>query len=210
MKFLELKNELKDFPIFSLNDIKNIDPAFHRRRLNEWQDKGYIKKIIRGYYLFSDIGFDEEILFKISNQIYYPSYVSLESAFSYYNLIPESIYGITAISTRKTYHFNTTFGEFSFRSISPPLFFGYHLIKNKKYHVKIASIEKALLDYFYLHPNLQTASDFDSLRINKEALIEQVNEKKMNEYLKKYNQKKLIKTINNLWRYIKNVKSGTN
>ncbi|GAB4112641.1 MAG: hypothetical protein Kow00103_02520 [Candidatus Caldatribacteriota bacterium] len=73
MKFLELKNELKDFPIFSLNDIKNINPGFNRRRLNEWQDRGYIKKIIRGYYLFSDIVVDEEILFRISNQIYYPS-----------------------------------------------------------------------------------------------------------------------------------------
>src|SRR6056297_155874 len=189
MKFLELKNELKEFPIFSLNDIKNIDPAFHRRRLNEWQDKGYIKKIIRGYYLFSDIVVDEEILFKISNQIYYPSYVSLESALSYYNLIPESVYGITAISTRKTYHFNTPLGEFVFRSISPPLFFGYHLIKNKKYHVKIASIEKALLDYFYLHPDLQTIQDFASLRINREALIEQANENKLVEYLEKFNQK---------------------
>jgi predicted transcriptional regulator of viral defense system len=204
MKFLELKNELKEFPIFSLNDIKNIDPAFHRRRLNEWQDKGYIKKIIRGYYLFSDIGVDEEILFKISNQIYYPSYVSLESAFSYYNLIPETVYGITAISTQKTYHFNTTLGEFSFRSIKPQLFFGYRLIKNKNYFVKIASIEKALLDYFYLHPNLQTASDFDSLRINQEVLIEQVNEKKLNEHLGKYNQKRLSKRINDFWRHLKN------
>jgi predicted transcriptional regulator of viral defense system len=204
MKFLELKNELKEFPIFSLNDIKNIDPAFRRRRLNEWQDKGYIKKIIRGYYLFSDIGVDEEILFKISNQIYYPSYVSLQSALSYYNLIPESVYGITAISTRKTYHFNTTLGEFSFRSIKPQLFFGYRLIKNKNYFVKIASIEKALLDYFYLHPNLQTASDFDSLRINQEVLIEQVNEKKLNEHLGKYNQKRLSKRINDFWRHLKN------
>lgn len=204
MKFLELKNELKEFPIFSLNDIKNIDPAFHRRRLNEWQDKGYIKKIIRGYYLFSDIGVDEEILFKISNQIYYPSYVSLQSALSYYNLIPETIYGITAISTQKTYHFNTTLGEFSFRSIKPQLFFGYRLIKNKNYFVKIASIEKALLDYFYLHPNLQTASDFDSLRINQEVLIEQVNEKKLNEHLGKYNQKRLSKRINDFWRHLKN------
>ena len=86
MKFLELQSEFKDLPIFSLNDIKNIEPNFHRRRLNEWQDKGFIKKIIRGYYLFSDTPVDEEILFKISNQIYYPSYISLESALSYYNL----------------------------------------------------------------------------------------------------------------------------
>jgi len=204
MKFLELKNELKDFPIFSLSDIKNIDPAFHRRRLNEWQDKGYIKKIIRGYYLFSDIAIDEEILFKISNKIYYPSYVSLESALSYYHLIPESVYEIMAISTRKTYHFNTTLGEFIFRSISPSLFFGYHLIKNKRYHVKIASIEKALLDYFYLHPDLQTIQDFASLRINREALIEQANENKLVEYLEKFNQKRLTKRINHFWRDIKN------
>jgi len=88
MKFLELKNELKDFPIFSLNEIKNIDPNFYRRRLNEWQDKGYIKKVIRGYYIFSDLQLSEEILFKIANRIYSPSYVSLESALSYYHLIP--------------------------------------------------------------------------------------------------------------------------
>ena len=82
MKFLELKNELNDFPIFSLNEIRIIDPNFHRRRLNEWQDKGYIKKVIRGYYIFSGLQLSEEILFKIANRIYLPSYVSLESALS--------------------------------------------------------------------------------------------------------------------------------
>ena len=125
MKFLELKNELKNFPIFSLNEIKIIEPNFIRRRLNEWQDKGYIKKVIRGYYIFSDFQLSEEILFKIANRIYLPSYVSLESALSYYHLIPESIYGITSISTRKTYHFKTSIGEFIFRSIKPPLFLFY-------------------------------------------------------------------------------------
>jgi len=204
MRFLELKNELKDFPIFSLKDVKNIDPAFHRRRLNEWQDKCYIKKIIRGYYLFTELAVDEEILFKIANQIYYPSYVSLESALSYYNLIPESVYEITSISTRKTYHFKTSLGEFSFRSIKPQLFFGYHLIKDKKYYIKIAGIEKTLLDYFYLHTDLETIHDFASLRINREALIEQVNEDKLNEHLKKFNQNRLTKRINHFWRHIKN------
>ncbi|MBU4602769.1 hypothetical protein KKA86_06685, partial [bacterium] len=70
MKFLELKSELRGFTIFSLNEIKNIEPDFHRRRLNEWQDKGYIKKVVRGYYIFSDLKLSEEILFKIANRIY--------------------------------------------------------------------------------------------------------------------------------------------
>lgn len=141
MKFLELKSELKDFTIFSLNEIRNIEPDFYRPRLNEWQDKGYIKKVIRGYYIFSDLQLSEEILFKIANRIYLPSYISLESALSYYHLIPESIYGITSISTRKTYHFVTSIGEFIYRSLKPSLFFGYDLIKFNEKYLKMAHRE---------------------------------------------------------------------
>ena len=95
MQYIELKNGLKDFTVFSVSEIRKIDPHFHRRRLNEWQDKGYIKKIIRGYYIFSDLKLSEEVLFEMANRIYAPSYVSFEMAISYYHLIPESVYGIT-------------------------------------------------------------------------------------------------------------------
>ncbi len=204
MKYLELKSELKDFTIFSLNEIRNIEPGFHRRRLNEWQDKGYIKKVVRGYYIFSDLKLSEEILFKIANRIYLPSYISLESALSYYHLIPESVYGITSISTRKTYHFRTSIGEFIYRTLKPPLFFGYDLIKFQEKYLKMASIEKALLDYFYLHSDIETEQDFDSLRINKEMFFEKMNEEKLQNFLRKFNQKKLTGRINHFWSYIKN------
>jgi len=204
MKFLELKSELRDFKIFSLNEIKNIEPGFHRRRLSEWQDKGYIRKVIRGYYFFSDCQLSEEILFKIANRIYSPSYVSLESALSYYHLIPESVYGITSISTRKTYHFRTSIGEFIYRTLKPPLFFGYDLIKFQEKYFKMASIEKALLDYFYLHSDIKTEQDFDSLRIDKEMFFEKVDEGKLQNFLEKFNQKKLTGRINHFWSYIKN------
>jgi predicted transcriptional regulator of viral defense system len=204
MKFLELKNELKDFTIFSLNEIRNIEPDFYRPRLNEWQDKGYIKKVVRGYYIFSDLKLSEEILFKIANRIYLPSYISLESALSYYHLIPESVYGITSISTRKTYHFRTSIGEFIYRTLKPLLFFGYDLIKFQEKYLKMASIEKALLDYFYLHADIVTEQDFDSLRINKEMFFEKMNEEKLQNFLEKFNQKKLTGRINGFWSYIKN------
>ncbi|MGB6606628.1 MAG: hypothetical protein WBF28_02320 [Atribacterota bacterium] len=204
MKFLELKSELKDFTIFSLNEIRNIEPDFYRRRLNEWQDKDYIKKIIRGYYIFSDLKLSEEILFKIANRIYSPSYVSLESALSYYHLIPESVYGITSISTRKTYHFRTSIGEYIYRTLKPPLFFGYDLMKFQEKYLKMACIEKALLDYFYLNPDIETEQDFESLRINKEMFFEKMNEEKLMNFLEKFNQKKLTGRINHFWSYIKN------
>ena len=204
MKYLELKSELKDFTIFSLNEIRNIEPGFHRRRLNEWQDKGYIKKVIRGYYIFSDLQLSEEILFKIANRIYLPSYISLERALSYYHLIPETVYGITSISTRKTSHFRTSIGEFIYRTLKPPLFFGYDLIKLQEKYLKMASIEKALLDYFYLHSDIETEQDFDNLRINKEMFFEKMNEEKLQNFLRKFNQKKLTGRINHFWSYIKN------
>ena len=204
MKYLELKSELRDFTIFSLNEIRNIEPSFHRRRLNEWQDKGYIKKVVRGYYIFSDLRLSEEILFKIANRIYLPSYISLESALSYYHIIPESVYGITSISTRKTYHFRTSIGGFTYRTLKPPLFFGYDLIKSQEKYLKMACIEKALLDYFYLHSDIETEQDFDSLRINKEMFFNQISNPKLMNFLEKFNQKKLTGRINRFWSYIKN------
>src|SRR3989338_7420397 len=107
MQYTELKQALKDFTVFSLADIKSLGVIFYRRRLNEWQDKGYIKKLIRGYYIFSDLELNENVLFEIANRIYDPSYVSLEAALSYYGLIPESVYGISSVSTRRTYKFKT-------------------------------------------------------------------------------------------------------
>jgi predicted transcriptional regulator of viral defense system len=122
MRYIDLENLFKDFTIFSLSDIRRIDASFHRRRLNEWQDRGYIKKIIRGYYISSDLEIDEHVLFEIANRIYRPSYISLETALSYYHLIPESVYGISSASTRRTYTFKTPIGEFSYKTIKPQLF----------------------------------------------------------------------------------------
>ena len=68
----------------------------------------------------------------------------------------------------------------------------------------MASIEKALLDYFYLHPDIETEQDFDSLRINQEMFFNQMNHSKLTNFLEKYNQKKLTVRINNFWSYIKN------
>ena len=122
MRFLELKKTLKDFTLFSLKDIKRCDNVFFRARLNEWQKKGYIKKIVKGYYIFSDLELNEKVLYEIGNKIYRPSYISFQTALSYYGLIPESVYAMTSASTRKTYHFKTPIAEFVYRTISTSTF----------------------------------------------------------------------------------------
>ena len=111
-----------------MTDIRKIEPAFHRPRLNEWQSKGYIKKLRRGYYMFSDAALDEKALFLIANRLYAPSYISFEMAFAHYGLIPESVYGITSATAQKTNNFKTPIGEFIYRHLKPSLMFGYRLI----------------------------------------------------------------------------------
>lgn len=202
---MNFKEALKPFTVFSLQEIKKIDANFHRRRLNEWQDKGYIKKVIRGFYIFSDLKINEKVLGEIANRIYAPSYVSFEMALSYYSFIPESVYAMTSAATRKTSRFSTPIGEFIYRTIKPALFFGYHLVAyNDEKLLKIASPEKAILDYFYINPHIQTEDDFLSLRLNGDIFWQIIDENQLGNYLEKFAQLTLSRRIHLFMEYIKN------
>lgn len=204
MRYLQLRENLKNFTLFTLNDIKKIDPDFGRSRLNEWQEKGYIKKIIKNHYIFSDLEINDVVLFEIANRIYAPSYVSLEMALSYYNLIPESVYIVTSVSTRRTYSFSTDIGTFSYRNIRANAFFGYNIIKNKDKYYKIACPEKAVLDFLYYRSDFDNDIDIESIRINAEEFKEVINKKKFEEYLKIINNRELSKRSKILWEHVNN------
>ena len=202
MQYLELRQQLKDFLVFSLDDIKKVDSAFYRRRLNEWQDKGYIKKVIKEYYIFSDLEINEPVLFVIANRIFGPSYISLEMALSYHGLIPESVYGITSVSSRKTYTFDSQLAKFNYRKIKPELMFGYQLVKYQNQSFKMAEIEKAILDFFYVNHRLKTDGEFEELRINRDTFQERVNIEKLKSYLAQFKNKTLERRINKFIKFI--------
>ena len=191
MRYLELKEHFKDFVLFSLKDIKKIDPGFHRRRFGEWKAKGYIKNIINAYYVFADKKLDEKSLFFIANRIYSPSYISLETALSYYGFIPEAVFAVTAVSTRKTKTFSTSYGEMIYKHIHPRYFFGYDLVEFEGFRFKIASPEKAILDFLYLNPGLRTAGDMEELRMNTEEVRERIDREKFSGYLQGFGKQTL-------------------
>jgi predicted transcriptional regulator of viral defense system len=202
MNYLGFKERLVDFIAFNLTDIRKIDAGFNLRRLSEWQGKGYIKMIRRGHYVFSDLQINESVLFLMANKIYVPSYVSMEIALAHYNMIPEAVYGITSVSSRKTNHFVTDFGEFIYQHIKPQLIFGYRLVSYRGHKFKIAEPEKAILDYFYLHAHLNMEDDFSGLRINGEEFKEQIDMDKLQRYLAAFDNKRLEKRINRFLKHI--------
>ena len=204
MKFFDLKTQLNGFIVFSIKDIEKIDPNFHKQRLSEWQKKGYIKKIHQGFYIFSDLQINEQALFLMANVIYSPSYISLEMAFSIYNLIPEGVYEITSVTSKKTSKFKTETGNFTYKHIKPELMFGYKLIEYNGHNYLVAEIEKALLDYLYFNPRIKTELDFNGLRFNINEFKAQTDMLKLKKYLEAFGSQALVKRVNKFITYLEN------
>lgn len=183
MNFLDFKRKMAKYGVFSYGDIKKIDPNFHKQQLSYWHTQGLVEKIRRGYYVFKDTQFKKADLFKISNRIYGNSYISLESALSFYGLIPEGVFTITAVSTKNTAYFDTSLTAFDYRHIKPSLFFGYNILPDG---VKMVSVEKLLLDYLYFHPEMIDPADFDGWRFNSDEFLQQADLSLLQKYASKY------------------------
>ncbi len=198
MRFLEFKAHFKPFKVFSIQDVKKWDSKFDSRRLVEWQDKNYVTKLINRWYLFSDEGVDEKLLYLVANRVYSPSYVSLESALSYHQLIPEGVFSVTSVSSLVTRSFDTPLGRFVFRHLRPELFFGYQLLEFDGQRIKMAEPEKVILDYLYLSPSLVSEADMKSLRLNNASFIQRINVNRLENYLRLFQNKQLEKRVGRL------------
>ncbi len=160
----------------------------------EWQRKGYILKVRRGFYCFEERRKDERFLYFSANKIYAPSYVSFESALAHYSFIPEGIFITTSSTTRNTTSYETLVGNFVYRHLKPVLFFGYKLIRDEGFPVKIAEPEKVILDYFYLN-KLNTIDEMRELRLNEIQIKEIIDFEKLSEYQKAFGSKTLDKRM---------------
>jgi hypothetical protein len=145
--------------------------------------------------------------FLIANHLRGPSYVSLEAALSYWNMIPERAYEISSVSLKTSKLYKTSVGRFSYQQLKTP-YYSYG-IKNIKYSAKqtmlIASQEKALCDKVVLTSKINLRSikqtkEFlmDDLRIDYEVL-KSLDIKIMKLWIKnapkKSSLKMLIKTL---------------
>lgn len=204
MQFIDFQNQLSEYYVFSLKDILKILPHFKRIQLDRWGNKGYLRKIKRGFYCFSSQEINRDFLFYAGNRIYTPSYISLEMALKFYELIPEEIFQITSVATKKIASFDTDIGSFSYRHIKPSLYWGYRLLDFRKQKILIAEPEKAVLDYLYVHHNLKTSADFEGMRINVDEFKSHINLEKFQRYLELFENKQLSKRANIFLTTIKN------
>lgn len=204
MKYIDIQHYLEKLKVFSTNDLKILDDKYNKSKISKWKKFWYIRQIIKWYYRLSKIELNTLLLFKISNIIYNPSYISLESAFSYYWIIPEQVFSVTCVSTKKTNAFSTDIWIFQYKKIKNELFFWYEVKIIKKYKILIVSLEKALLDYFYLYDNINDIIDFEYLRFNKENLKENLDINLLQKYSNLINSNTINKRVDLLVKYINN------
>jgi predicted transcriptional regulator of viral defense system len=201
MKYIEFRSRMAPLALFSLHDARMLEPAFDRRRLHEWGRKGYIKPLTKGWYLFDDGALDDDSLDRIANRIYTPSYVSLETVLSRTGLIPETVHRVTSITTRKTRDIRTEIGSFTYRTVAPRLFFGYEMGLRG---AKVACVEKAILDFLYLHADLVATADYESLRVDKQELAAKADAGRFNDFLSRFGSKALTLRARHFMEWVRN------
>jgi len=86
--------------------------------------------------------------FLLANHISGPSYVSLESALSYYGLIPERVFEVASMTVKASRKFTTPLGVYTYTRLPLPYYaFGIRpQLLTDKQQVMMASPEKALAD----------------------------------------------------------------
>lgn len=206
MNYLTILQYFGPQGLFSTQEIHKRFPRFDDRRLVEWQKKDYIQRVANRWYLFNKIPRDEPLLWWTANRIYQPSYLSLETALSYYGLIPEGVYALTSVSSRKTKTLNTAIGSFTYRHLKPNRYFGYQVLRptgsTTDRPVLMAYLEKALLDYLYLNTHLNSIDDFAALRLNATLLRNQLDHQRLRTYLNLFGVRQLTRRIAVLHQYI--------
>lgn len=185
-KLLKYKKQIYNFSDFKkILELKNDNSAYHAvKRLKK---DGIISSLTNGKYYLND---NPPNNFQVANNLYFPSYISLESALNYYGILIQVPQTIFSISAKKRKKINWENKEFIYLHISHKYFFDY--IKEKDF--LIATPEKALIDTIFFNSIGKWVTDFDELllaNINKKRLLKVKEKIKNKAFLKLFEDLKL-------------------
>ena len=167
-------------PVFSVHDLAVLEPSSDNIRhalVKRAVADGDFIIIRRGLYVLSPVYRKLDInVYSVAQQVYGPSYISLETALSVHGWIPEGVRDIVSVTSRLPKVFDTPVGLFSYIRIpQKTLYAGVRRITNDAGMTwLIASPLKALADYVYCRRLDWTSVDplIKSLRIEDNQLAE--------------------------------------
>jgi predicted transcriptional regulator of viral defense system len=138
-------------PVFHTRDagaLLGIGSAHASQLLGRLAASGHLTRLGRGRW-----GFAERIdpfALPVYLTAPYPSYVSLQSALHHYGMISQVPSVIYAVSVARTRTYAAALGTVSVHHVDPSFFFGHRRAGDGT--GRIATPEKALIDFLYLSP----------------------------------------------------------
>ncbi len=130
---------------------------YPKNKISDMEKRGEIIRLKKDLYVNNSVSISKEL---ISNHLYGVSYISLETALSYYGMIPERVYTVRSMTTKRAKLFSTPLGNFEYKTV-PADYFSIGInqeIINNSYAFLIASSTKAICDIIVVTPNLRLQS----------------------------------------------------
>jgi predicted transcriptional regulator of viral defense system len=180
-------------------------------KINDLVKKKVLQQVKRGVFIpgpKASIPAPENLL--MANHLWGPSYVSTDSALSYWGMIPERVYETCSMTTNLAKTYKTPVGRFRYIKLPLPYYsFGIQRVEvSANQMVLIAGKEKALCDKIITTQRLKLRSVkqtreylMEDLRISRDTLRE-LDTRFINDYIKESPKQEsisiLIKTLNDL------------
>jgi len=178
------KKNINIFTIFDFQRVFDTKYESAKKSVLRYTKSGLFTKAKKGLYFLSNNPPND---FEIANKLYQPSYISFETALSFYNIIPETIFEITSATPRISRSFLVNNLKFSYKKIKKEYFFGYTPKKIKNRTVLVAEPEKALIDFLYFVSLKKRDMSYERIDLKK------IKKQKLIKYSKRFNDKKIIK-----------------
>lgn len=175
MKLIDQILEKIPTDVFTDNELSsflNLEGNKRYGLLKRTVAKGDLIHIRRGLYALVKKYRRQEInLYGLAQNVYSPSYISLESALSFHSWIPETIKTVTSVCIKRSKEFETPLGLFVFKCLPH---FNMNFVERitEGTPFLMATPLKALIDYVYVYKKDWNGIDplIKSLRIEEEDL----------------------------------------
>lgn len=131
------------FTVADLEKIINLKKESLRVTLSRLATSGVLNRVKRNVYRVLTQDFDAE---RVGSELYFPSYLSFETALAHYGILSQIPVTITFATARPSKKLELGGKEIEYSHLGKELFFGYRLFNGKN----MAEAEKALLDELYL------------------------------------------------------------
>lgn len=181
--------ESRKYFVFSDAEIAAFFPEVKKENisvyLSRWEKSGKLARLRKGVYelIYPDKRVIPDLY--IANKLYFPSYVSMETALSRYGLIPEIAMECVSLTAKTSRKFTNEYGSFVYHSVQPEAFNGYRTEDHGGFEILIAVPEKALVDYLYFKRRKGLKDEASLERMDMKA-VKKLDKKAMERYAVAY------------------------